>query len=98
MQLAKYVCAGDYPGEPEAFRHYALNFDIYTHFTSPIRRYADVVVHRLLVASLAHDNSHGLTHQSCKVIAARCNTKKEAAKKAQEENLEITFCFFLNWR
>jgi len=32
--------------------HYGLAFDYYTHFTSPIRRYADLVVHRLLLDKL----------------------------------------------
>ncbi|PWH84918.1 ribonuclease R [Brumimicrobium oceani] len=34
--------------------HYGLSFDYYTHFTSPIRRYADLVVHRLLQDKLDH--------------------------------------------
>ncbi|CAD7936801.1 unnamed protein product [Amoebophrya sp. A25] len=39
-------------GEEESSHHFALNFDQYTHFTSPIRRYADVMVHRVLNAIL----------------------------------------------
>ena len=49
MQNALYFCTGapDYADKPEKWGHYALAFTHYTHFTSPIRRYADVMVHRL---------------------------------------------------
>lgn len=44
MARAKYFCVGS-KGE-EDIHHYALNVSLYTHFTSPIRRYADIMVHR----------------------------------------------------
>jgi exosome complex exonuclease DIS3/RRP44 len=56
MNTAKYFSSGALT--PSQFHHYGLAAPIYTHFTSPIRRYADVVVHRLLAASI---NYAGLT-------------------------------------
>ena len=43
---AKYFCAGML--DIAKYQHYALNVPLYTHFTSPIRRYADILVHRQL--------------------------------------------------
>ena len=68
MKPAEYVCTGTL--SPEEFAHYGLGLDFYTHFTSPIRRYADVVVCLILwahaqhtyVHTHAHTHTHTLTH------------------------------------
>eukprot|EP00439_Symbiodinium_sp_Y106_P041161 s3209_g5.t1 len=50
MNQAVYFCTGEV--QPALYSHYGLAMERYTHFTSPIRRYADVLAHRLLAASL----------------------------------------------
>lgn len=52
MTSAEYFCSGSHAERD--FRHYGLASEIYTHFTSPIRRYADLLVHRQLAYAIGY--------------------------------------------
>eukprot|EP00913_Durusdinium_trenchii_P019492 g18323.t2 len=88
MQQAEYFVYGADEGEDEVCpHHFALNFDYYTHFTSPIRRYPDVMVHRVLCALLdrqleAKEGEEGeetryfQTREEAQEEVQICNTKR----------------------
>ena len=72
---------------PHNVGHFGLGFDAYTHFTSPIRRYSDLIVHRHLKALLAKD-----TEESSYVlrnIDALCFSISE--KEREASTIEIRF-------
>lgn len=94
MQRAKYFCAG--MTDIAKYQHYALNVPVYTHFTSPIRRYADVMVHRQLDAILQGHDKFPIDREGMAKIAQQCNVKRDAAKLAGEQSQHLFLCLLLH--
>ncbi|RDW73507.1 hypothetical protein BP6252_07414 [Coleophoma cylindrospora] len=91
MQRAKYYIAGKTP--QHLYPHYALNLPLYTHFTNPFRRYADLVVHRQLEAVLSEGKiEYNEDIESLVKTTESCNTKKDSAQNAQEQSVHIESC------
>ncbi len=86
MAKAKYSCKN--------IGHYGLAFQYYTHFTSPIRRYPDLMVHRLLEQYLAGEKSYnsGKCEAKCEYASSReelaVNAERASVKYKQVEFLQ----------
>ncbi|XP_063981481.1 DIS3-like exonuclease 2 [Diachasmimorpha longicaudata] len=88
MMRANYVCSG--VATKSSLRHYALNVSLYTHFTSPIRRYSDCIVHRLLASDLEGTPLPETWNSTlCANLAKNCNRMKESARIAQDKSNAI---------
>ena len=93
MKQARYIPG---PAEPAESRHFGLAADVYCHFTSPIRRYADLLVHRALKLALKVPDS-GSVPAGQKLLAAcdQCNERERAAQDAEREMDRRLACLLL---
>jgi len=80
---------------PEPERHYALNKTDYCHFTSPIRRYPDLTVHRLLDQLLDEKKPH-IEMIQLVVLGEHCSQREQRAAGAERELTKVKLMNFLS--
>lgn len=79
--------------ETDNIGHYGLAFTYYTHFTSPIRRYADLMVHRILFDELSgHQHKYGSKLDD---IAKRISRNERKAVEAERESTKYFQSLFM---
>ncbi len=81
--------------------HFGLAAKYYTHFTSPIRRYPDLLVHRAIKENLQQDHtsdkkSNSRAHQAVNSeIAEMCSQQERRAEKAERQSIDLMKVDFL---
>jgi len=82
---------------PDNYGHFGLNLDRYAHFTSPIRRYADLIVHRALIAALGlgKDGLSDAEISRLASIAQHISMAERRAMAAERETADRLLAYFL---
>lgn len=82
---------------PEADGHFALASDCYCHFTSPIRRYPDLTIHRLIDLILSHRKPHQ-DFDALVISGEHCSEREQNAESAERELKKLKLLNYLSER
>ena len=77
--------------------HFGLSYDKYTHFTSPIRRYPDLIVHRLIKKRLKNDKKT-IEQKQLDDVATHCSSTERRADEATRDVESWLKCFYMKDR
>ena len=69
--------------------HYGLAFSHYTHFTSPIRRYPDLMVHRLVEKYILTGKKESLTREELEEKCEHCSACEQEAAQAERDSVKL---------
>jgi ribonuclease R len=73
----------------ENIGHYGLGFKYYTHFTSPIRRFPDLIVHQLIYDYIEKDKFKNFTHEELDEICNHASAKERNAINAERYSVKL---------
>lgn len=79
--------------------HFGLNLKHYAHFTSPIRRYADLIVHRGIIRALKYEEGAlplSTTHSDLSEISTHISMTERRAMAAERETIERLIAYYLS--